>query len=100
MNLYIVSVFNVESLNESYLKASDPLHKEHVTLYINNKFKHLKNGNFKIHNFTAKGDFGFLRWTLDTKEDLERIRFLMKLSGNSYSWLYLVSKLLERKQKK
>lgn len=92
-------VFNFDSLKKSFFESKDSLHREHVTLYINRKLKKLRNGNFKIYNFKAKGNFSYLRWTLDTIEDLKRIRFLMKLSDNSYSWLNLVSKLLERKYK-
>ena len=92
-------VFSFDSLEKAFFESSDPLHREHVTLYINRKFPKLKNGNFKIHNFESQGNFSYLRWTLDTLDDLKRIRFLMKLSGNSYSWLNLVSKLLQRNYK-
>jgi len=92
-------VFSFDSLEKAFFYSSDPLHREHVTLYINRKFSELNNGSFKIYNYRAKGNFSFLRWTLDTLEDLKRIRVLMRLSENSYSWLNLISKLIERNYK-
>jgi len=92
-------IFTFESLEKSFFSAKQKEHREHVTLYINGKFKNLANGKFRVYNYQSKGNFSFLRWTLDTSDDLKRIRKLMQLSKDSYSWLNLVSKLLKIKFK-
>ena len=61
-----IEVFTFTSLEKAYLNASLISEKEHVTPYI------WKNPDkFRIDNFKHHMNLSNLRWTLDTKQDLE-----------------------------
>tara|TARA_Y100001960_G_scaffold327672_1_gene414672 strand:- start:1447 stop:3480 length:2034 start_codon:yes stop_codon:yes gene_type:complete len=64
-------IFSFKTLKTTHLKAKLKSDREHVTRYI------LRNSNFKKYNIEAKKDFSFLRLTLDYKEDLGLIKFIL-----------------------
>ncbi len=64
-------IFTAKALAEAWRLAAVPYAWEHVTPYIY--------GNpqiFKLGSFAGKQDLSALRWTVDTKEDFERIRHI------------------------
>ena len=54
-------IFTFESLEKSFFSAKQKEHREHVTLYINGKFKNLANGKFRVYNYQSKGNFSFFK---------------------------------------
>jgi spore coat polysaccharide biosynthesis protein SpsF len=65
-----VEVLSGAALGEAYLEATDPADREHVTPFV-----YRRPGRFRIVQITS-GDarLGRERWTLDTADDLERLR--------------------------
>ena len=61
--------------------------KEHVTPYITGANPSVECGKFSIHQVMFEADFSHIRWTLDTSEDLQRIRKLVAKLPETYSWL-------------
>ena len=69
-------VFTMNSLRNAYEHASSDFEKEHVTQYM---YKNLD--KFKYYNYSNEFNYSNLRWTIDTKEDLELVQSI-------YSHLY------------
>lgn len=69
-------VFSTESLFRAERETDDPYHREHVTAYF---YQHPE--RFRMHNITNSTDLSHLRWTLDTKQDLE---FFQRVYGDLY----------------
>ncbi len=68
-----VEVFSYKALKTSWQEAESPRYREHVTPYI------LCNPNlFKVANYKYTGQLSHLRWTIDTKEDLQMTREVYK----------------------
>jgi spore coat polysaccharide biosynthesis protein SpsF len=66
-----VEVFTFASLEKAYLEARGPDELEHVTPYFyNNPDK------FQQFNYKSKKNLTHLRWTIDTKEDLDFARLV------------------------
>lgn len=66
-------VFKLSALEKSYQQAEDVLYQEHVTLYIRRN-----PGVFDTLSLACPvSGIGSMRWTLDTKEDLDHIRRLV-----------------------
>lgn len=64
-----VEVFSMDALKRAWNDATDPLEREHVTLHF------WKNPDmFRLMNVRSHVDLSAFRWTLDTREDLDRIR--------------------------
>ena len=53
--------------------------------------KDLSNGNFQCGDLIFKADFGHIRWTIDTKDDLKLISNLLERLPENYSWLDALS---------
>lgn len=68
-----VEVFSFKALEKMWQKARSSEEREHVTLFIEN---HLE--DFKVTNVENDSDFSYLRWTLDTIQDLEFTRTIYK----------------------
>ena len=86
-----VEIFSKILLKETYLKCKNPLFREHVTPWMREN-THIKKGTYK-----SPQDYSFMRWTVDEKEDLEVIRFIVdKFKGKSnFSWFDVLK--LEKK---
>lgn len=66
-----VEVFSFESLEKAWFDAKDDFSREHVTPYLfNNPFL------FKQKCLSYKSDISYLRWTIDTKKDLDMVRII------------------------
>lgn len=71
-------VFTFDALEKSYRHADNPLHKEHVTLYIRQN-----PALFQCSSLSCPvGGIGHYRWTLDTAEDFAHIQKLVEKAGS------------------
>jgi spore coat polysaccharide biosynthesis protein SpsF len=61
-------VFTFNALRRAYLNAVDPYDIEHVTPYI------IKNMSERVNLASGKFNVSDLNWSVDTLEDLERVR--------------------------
>ncbi|MEO1942971.1 MAG: NTP transferase domain-containing protein, partial [Candidatus Thioglobus sp.] len=86
-----VEVMSINTLREAHKKAVAPFLREHVTPYISGKRPDLGAGDFRIDQIRFAADFSHIRWTLDTKEDLQRIRSLVSKLPEDYRWLQALS---------
>ena len=64
-------IFDFKTLKKTYLNAKSKNDKEHVTKYI------IKNSEFKKFNIESETDYSDLRLTLDYKEDLILIKYIL-----------------------
>jgi spore coat polysaccharide biosynthesis protein SpsF len=92
-----LEIFTRAALNEANANAREPFHREHVTPYLRSgAYTDVVTGNFRVGQMIAPADFGHLRWTVDTAEDLARVRRLVgELPGN-YGWLDAIALLTRR----
>jgi spore coat polysaccharide biosynthesis protein SpsF len=81
-----------EALQSAWEKADRPHQREHVTPYI-----YQNPSLFRIHHVTIEEDLSSLRWTVDTREDLEFARKVFEhLSSNTeFTWRDVMSLLKE-----
>jgi spore coat polysaccharide biosynthesis protein SpsF len=77
-------VCTFEALERAWHEATAPHEREHVLPYL-----YEEPGRFKIQVVDAEQDFGHLRWTVDTPEDLRVVRRLVELldGRRDFSWL-------------
>lgn len=87
-----VEVVPFQILEEVWEKAGQPHHREHVMPYI---YEHPE--QFEIVLVDAEKDYGELRWTVDTWEDLKLVREVAKRfeGRNDFSWMEIVSLFME-----
>jgi spore coat polysaccharide biosynthesis protein SpsF len=84
-------VFTRQALEDAARHARHPFLREHVTPYIRGTHPQIGAGKFAIEQYVFTADFSHVRWTLDTSEDLERIRRLVSHLPERYSWLEALS---------
>jgi len=86
-----VEVFGFNVLSEVWVKDDDPRRREHVVPYI-----HQNQNEFKIINIKNSDDLSFMRWTVDTKEDLRFVKLIYDHFGHdSFHWMDVVELLRE-----
>lgn len=68
-----IEVFSFKALKQSYQQAILESEKEHVTPYIYNHPE-----KFKFVNLESLEDYSFHRWTVDTEEDFELVKRIIK----------------------
>lgn len=73
-----VEVFSLEALERAGAEAHEAYQREHVTPYL-----YEQPGRFRTGTIDSGGDFGQLRWTVDTTEDLEFVRQIYQRLGGS-----------------
>lgn len=71
-----VEVCSFTALETAWREAKAPHEREHVLPYL-----YETPGRFRVHVINADEDYGHLRWTVDTPEDLEAVRGLFSLLG-------------------
>ncbi len=82
-----VEVFSAAALAIADRDARDPFHREHVTPYLRTgTYPDLPSGDFKVGHMTAPADFSHLRWTVDTQDDLDRVRDLIADLPEDFAW--------------
>ena len=86
-----IEVMSIDTLREAHKKAVAPFLREHVTPYISGRRPDLGAGDFRVGQIRFVADFSHIRWTLDTKEDLQRIRSLVSKLPEDYNWLQALS---------
>lgn len=87
-----VEVFSREALERAGAEAHEPYQREHVTPYL-----YEQPGRFRTVTIDSGGDFGQLRWTVDTAEDLEFVRQIyQRLSGLGTFGMVDILELLKR----
>ena len=86
-----VEVFSRAALEEADREANHAFLREHVTPYIRGTRPEYGSGAFKVGQLVFDADFGHIRWTLDTADDLQRIRRLVSALGENYTWLQALS---------
>jgi len=86
-------VCSYEALETAWFEADDAHQREHVMPFF---YEHPE--RFRILHVTHKPDYGHLRWTVDTPEDLELIRQIYSHfpGRNDFSWFEILD-LIERK---
>ncbi len=86
-------VVSFEALERAWREASVPYQREHVLPYLYDE-----EGRFKVHVINHVPDYGHLRWTVDTAEDLEVVRkiFAHFSPRQDFTWKDVLEYYLER----
>jgi len=79
-----VEIFSLASLLEARKIHDSPLGREHVTYELR-----LSQG-LNAKSFTHSSDFSGLRWTVDYRDDLRQIEYLLPEDFHNMSWLELM----------
>ncbi len=75
-------IFGMAALQTAWIEAKEPACREHVTLYL---VKHAD--KFKLRRVGNPVDYSKMRWTVDTKEDLQFVRLIYNhFGGKFFSW--------------
>jgi len=83
-----IEVFTRAALDEAAEKAHMPFHREHVTPYLRTgMYADIPTGAFKVGSVEGPADFSHLRWTVDTPDDLERVRAMVDALPENYTWM-------------
>lgn len=70
------------ALEKAWREDHNPAWREHVTIYI---LRHPE--KFKMRNITSGGDYSYMRWTVDTVEDLNFIRRIYHhFQNDNFHW--------------
>jgi len=86
-----VEVMSFDALKRAWQENQNPAWREHVTPYI---WRHPK--KFKIRNVTNDIDYSYMRWTVDTIEDLTFVRKIYQhFQNDSFTWREVLYLLLE-----
>jgi spore coat polysaccharide biosynthesis protein SpsF len=87
-----VEACTFEALENAWKNATAKHDREHVMPYL-----YEVPGRFRIIQLQNDVDYGSLRWTLDTPEDLELLREVIKRLGgrNDYSWKDVLALFLQ-----
>lgn len=86
-----VEVFSARALEIADQNAKHPQLREHVTPYIRGSRPDLGCGDFRRADLLAQADFGHLRFTIDTAEDLAFVGGLFARLPEEFSWLDAVA---------
>lgn len=80
-------VCSFEALEIAWKEAKEPHHREHVL-----PFLYENSDRFRILLVNHTKNYGMLRWTVDTSEDLELVRRIFAYFGSRdiFSWLEIV----------
>lgn len=81
-----VEVFTRDALERAAREARHPQLREHVTLYINGRYKDLPCGTFRVGDMAYERDLSHLQWSVNTAEDLERVRRLFAALPEGFTW--------------
>jgi spore coat polysaccharide biosynthesis protein SpsF len=88
-------IFSFSSIKKAYQDSKDPFEREHVTQYF-----YRNSDLFKQKNFSYKSDLSYLRWTIDTQEDLSMVSIIYEklYKENQIFKLDDILKLIEQNQ--
>ncbi|MDH7472937.1 MAG: glycosyltransferase family protein [Anaerolineae bacterium] len=86
-----IEVIRFDVLERAWREDDNLAWREHVTPYI-----YRNPERFRIHSVTNDVDYSFMRWTVDTLEDLMLVRRIYEHFGDDqFSWLDVVALLEE-----
>jgi glutamate-1-semialdehyde 2,1-aminomutase len=89
-----VEVFTASTLERTAAEAEEPRFREHVTPYMRTgHYPKLPDGGFRVAHLVHASSFAHLRWTVDTREDLDFCREVLKRLPGDFAWLDLVALL-------
>ncbi len=92
-----IEIFTRAALDEADAELREPFQREHVTPYMRSgAYTDVATGNFRVGQMLAPADFGHLRWTVDTPDDLARVRRLVRDLPADYGWMDAVALLTRR----
>ncbi len=87
-----VEVCTFQALQRAWKEAKEPHEREHVMPYLYDS-----PGRFKILRIDYEKDYGEMRWTVDTPQDLELVRQIFARLGEKREFTWLdVLELFER----
>lgn len=86
-----VEVFSARAFEIADREARHPQLREHVTPYMRGNRPDLGSGDFRRADLLADADFGHLRFTIDTAEDLAFVGGLFARLPDGFGWLDAVS---------
>jgi len=80
-------VCSMEALERAWIEADQPYQREHVMPYL-----YEKAGRFHVRVLDHDPDYGWLRWTVDTPEDLKLVQIIFDefAQRNVFTWLDVV----------
>lgn len=82
-----VEVIAFSALKRAWNEATDSSDREHVTPYI---YKHPE--LFRLHGHYNRTDLSYMRWTVDTEEDLALVRKIYAFFGSDrFTWRQLLA---------
>lgn len=84
-------LMSFETLKRTWIEAKEPSEREHVTLYI---YRHPE--IFNIYKLDNDVDYSYMRWAVDTKEDLEFVRHIYEHFGHDRFSFQQVLAVLEQ----
>lgn len=77
-----VEAISFHALEKAWREDHNPAWREHVTMYI---LRHPE--KFKIQNITNDKDYSYMRWTVDTIEDLTFVRKIYHhFQNDNFNW--------------
>jgi len=78
-----VEACTFQALENAWKNATEKHHREHVMPYL-----YETPGKFQVIQLQSDEDYGYMRWTLDTPQDLDLLReVIQRLGGrNDFSW--------------
>lgn len=77
-----VEVIGFDALKRAWHEDDNPVWREHVTPYIYHQPK-----KFKIRNVANDTDYSYMRWTVDTPEDLTFVRKIYEhFQNDTFTW--------------
>jgi len=92
-----IEIFTRDALEQANREATLPFHREHVTPYMRTGvYQNVPTGDFRVGQMRAPADFSHLRWTVDTADDLARVRRLVGELPAGYSWMDVLALLTRR----
>ena len=90
-------IFSRATLIEADRRATLPFHREHVTPYMRTGvYDDIPTGDFKVERMQNSADFSHIRLTVDTAEDLDRVRRLVARLPRDYHWMDILSLITRR----
>ena len=86
-----VEVMSFDALSRAWKEDDNPAWREHVTEYVLHNPK-----KFKIRNIANATDYSYMRWTVDTVEDLAFIRKIYDyFKDDTFNWREVLDLLID-----
>lgn len=86
-----VEVMTMRALQEAADVCRHPFLREHVTPYVRGSRPDLQAGEFRRVELISNWDFGHIRFTVDTPNDLANLREVFSQLPDGFSWLDAIS---------